>query len=257
MKTKLLILVLLIAGANTIFSQSPREIAEKASNAIDPDAMEMSATLNIYDNRGNVRERQLAVASRKFGDVHKTQMRFLSPPDIRGTAMLIYDHDGKGDDMWIYMPSLRRTRRIVSSEKGSSFMGSEFSNADMSAPNIDDFTYKLIDTETINGKTCWVIESTCKTPEIAEENGFNKQIAYIEQNTYLTHKVKYYDFYDELHKIMTIFDYRKQADGSYFAFKMEMENLHNGRKSIYVVNQFQLGSDLQERDFSTSALEQF
>jgi len=249
--------MLLITGVNSSFSQSPREIAEKAANAIDVEAFEMSATLKIYDNRGNLREREVAVASKQFGDVFKTLIRFLSPPDVRGTAMLIYDYDDKGDEMWIYMPSLRRTRRIVSSEKGGSFMGSEFSNADMSSPDLNDFTYKLTGTETINGKTCWKIESTCKTPEIAEENGFKRQIAYIEQNTYLAHKVKYYDFHDDLHKIMTIFDYRKLSNGSYFAYQMEMENVQNGRKSVYVVNQFQLGSDMEESDFSTTALERF
>ncbi len=258
MKTKLLIIAIILAvHAEPVFTQDARQIAERASDAIDVDAMEMSATLRIYDHRGNVRERELAVASRNFDNVHKTLMRFLSPPDVRGTAMLIYDYDDKGDDMWIYMPSLRRTRRIVSSEKGSSFMGSEFSNADMSTPNLEDFNYKLLGEETINGKNCWIVESTAKTPEIAEENGFNKQIAYIEKGTYLTHKVKYYDFHDELHKIMTISDYRKQPDGNYFAFKMEMKNVQNDRKSVYVVDQFQLGSELQERDFSTTALEKY
>ncbi|MFW5793572.1 MAG: outer membrane lipoprotein-sorting protein [Bacteroidota bacterium] len=257
MKTILILSLMLIAGlTNYSKAQNPREISERASSAIELESFEMTATLQIFDNRGNVRERQIAVATKKFGDVYKTIIEFLAPADVRGTAMLIYDYDQKDDDMWIYMPSMRRTRRIVSSEKGRSFMGSEFSNADMSKPNIDDFTYELLESESIDGNSCWKIESKPKTDDIANENGFSKQILYVEKDTYLTQKVEYYDLYEDLNKIMTISDYRKLNNGSFFAYKMQMENVQNGRKSVYSVNQFQTGSEIEESGFSTSALEQ-
>ena len=256
-KKMILLITIMLGFLNITHAQNPREIAQKANNAIDIDALEMAATLQIYDHRGNVRERQIAVATKKFGDVYKTIIRFLAPADVRGTGMLIHDYDDKGDDMWVYMPSLRRTRRIVSSEKGRSFMGSEFTNADMSTPSIDDFDYKLLGEQTVNGISCWLVESNPKTPEIAEENGFSKQVAYIAKDNFLTHKVEYYNHYDELEKIMTISDYRKQSNGSYFAFKREMANVQNGRKSEYSIDQFQIGSNLQESDFTVSSLEQF
>ena len=76
---------------------------------------------------------------------------FTSPADVRGTAMLIYDYENKDDDMWIYMPAIRKIRRIVSSEKGKNFMGSEFTNADMSKPNMNDFDYRILSSETYSG----------------------------------------------------------------------------------------------------------
>ncbi|MBS4013159.1 MAG: outer membrane lipoprotein-sorting protein [Bacteroidetes bacterium] len=248
--TAALIFLGMIANAN-----NPRDIAEKASNSIGFTSMEMSSTLKIFDNKGNVRERQVAVATKKFGDTYKTMIRFLAPADVKGTSMLIFDYEEKGDDMWIYMPSMRKTRRIVSSEKGRSFMGSEFTNANMSKPNFDDFNYSTIGTETIDGKEFWKIESICKTESIADEYGYSKQVAYIEKLSYLTHKVEYYDRYNELQKIMTISDFRKQSNGVYFAYYMEMNNVQNGRKSVMTVNLFQLGSSLKETDFSTTSLE--
>jgi hypothetical protein len=107
--------------------------------------------------------------------------------------MLIYDHETAGDDMWIYMPALRKTRRIVSTEKGKNFMGSEFTNADMSKPNMNDFRYTILGTENLDGKTCWKIESACNNEDIADENGFSRKVAYIEKSTYLCHKIEYYD----------------------------------------------------------------
>jgi outer membrane lipoprotein-sorting protein len=238
-----------------LWSQDARQIAQKANEAVEFDAMEMTATLTIRDGRGNERERQIANASRQFGDATKNLMKFLAPADVKGTAMLIHDYEDRSDDMWIYLPALRKTRRIVSSEKGKSFMGSEFSNADMARPNLDQFEHKLLGSATIAGKECWKVESACLDEDIEDELGFSRQVNFIEKGTYLTRQVEYYDFDGELFKVMTLSDYQKQANGKHFAFRMEMENRQNGRSSVIVIDQFQLGSKLAEGYFSTANLE--
>lgn len=235
--------------------QDARQIAEKANEAIEFNAMEMSATLSIRDGRGNERIRQIATASRTFSGVTKTLMKFLAPADVKGAAMLIYDYEGRGDDMWIYLPALRKTRRIVSSEKGKSFMGSEFSNADMARPNIGQFKHKLLGTATIDGKDCWKVESACLNEDIEDELGYSKQIAYIEKADYLARQVEYYDFDGALFKVMSLSRFEKQANGKYFAFHMEMQNRQNGRSSVISIGRFQVGSGLVESYFSAANLE--
>jgi len=254
-KIILSLIIMVLTYQLNLYSQDAREIAEKASDIIEFESMEMTSMLKIFDNKGNVRERKVVVATKKFGEATKTMIRFISPPDVKGTAMLIFDYEDKPDDMWIFLPSLRRTRRIVSSEKGKSFMGSEFTNADMSKPDLNDFTFKIVGSAEADNNECWKVESVCKDKTIEEENGFSKKIAFIGKNNYLTHKVEYYDPEGELHKIMTIGNYRKQSNGKYFAFLMKIENLHNQRKSSMIVEQFQLGSKLSEDNFSTISLE--
>ncbi|MBN1159221.1 MAG: outer membrane lipoprotein-sorting protein [Bacteroidales bacterium] len=256
MKIILSLLTSMVLFTQGIHSQDARQIAENASDAVEFSAMEMSATLRIIDNRGNERIRRIANASRKFNETTKTLIRFLSPADVKGTSMLIYEYEENPSDMWIYMPALRRTRRIISSEKGNSFMGSEFSNADMARPVIEDFTYRLLGTETIDGETCWKIESSCISDEVQDENGFSKKVAWIEQTDCLTLKVEYYDRDGELFKVMQLNDYRKQSNGKYFAFHMEMSNVESGRKSILAVDQFQTGSGLDENSFAVASLDQ-
>ncbi|MCK5766735.1 MAG: outer membrane lipoprotein-sorting protein, partial [Bacteroidales bacterium] len=175
--------------------------------------------------------------------------------DVKGTAILIYDYKSKDDDMWIYMPALRKTRRIISSEKGKSFMSSEFTNADMSKPNMDDFDYAILSSETYMGYSCWKIETSCKDEDIADENDYSKRIAWIEKDTYLCHKIEFYDLSGELHKIQFIEQYKKQSNGKYFAFYMKMKNLQNGRKSVITIDKFQLGSTLGESIFAPAMLE--
>ena len=236
-------------------AQSAREIADKSFKSIEFSSMEMVSTLKIFDAKNNLRERQIANATKKFGNTTKTLIKFLAPADVKGTAMLIFDYEAEGDDMWIYLPALRKTRRIVSSEKGTSFMGSEFTNADMSKPKMDDFQYSLLGNETIDGKDCWKVEIKCLDEDVEDENGFSRKVAYIEKETYLTQKAEYYDFDGELAKIMTIGDYKKMENGGYFAFRMEMVNVQDNRKSLLLVDKFQLGSSLGEASFSVANLQ--
>jgi Outer membrane lipoprotein-sorting protein len=255
MKIKNLFILFASLASSAISAQTAREIIEKANDAIEYDAMELTSTLKIYDAKGSERIRQVTNATKKFGETTKTLIKFLSPADVKGTAILIYDHENTADDMWIYMPALRKTRRIVSSEKGKNFMGSEFTNADMSKPNMNDFQYKILGSESVEGKTCWKIESVCNNETVAGENGFSRKVTCIEKGTFLTQKAEFYDQQGELQRIEFMRQYKKQSGGKYFSFEMEMQNEQNGRKSILVIDKFQTGSALPESAFTAAMLE--
>ncbi len=233
-----------------VYSQSASEISKKSMDMIDIGNMEMTSTIYIGDGKGNNRTRQITTASKKFGEVNKMIIRFMAPPDVKGTALLVFDYDKKSDDMWIYLPALRKVRRVISSEKGKNFMGSEFTNADMSKPNFDDFDYKIVGTEIISEKECYKIESNCKTPVLAAEYGFSKRISFMEKSNFLCHRVEYYNTAGKLHRIQTISNYKKQPNGKYFAFGMKMENVINGRISEMIIDKFQAGSQLPESTFA-------
>jgi hypothetical protein len=251
----ILFVILAVSATTTAFSQSPEQISKKSLDAISIESFEMLSTLIIFDSRGNERQRKLSTANRKFGKTNKTLMRFTSPADVQGTSMLIHNHDDKESDMWIYMPAIRKVRRIAGDDKSSNFMGSEFKNSDMSTPNTRDFDYKGLGTAKINGKNCYKIEIVPKNANVEDSYGFGKQISYIDKDTYLAQKVEYFDFNGKLHRTQTISDYRKQSNGKYFAFKMEMKNEQNGRKSVMTIDAFQIGSDMTENSFAPAALE--
>ncbi len=250
------LLVLMMAISFTLSSQSAREIAQKANEAIESGDMEMISTIRIADTRGNERIRQISTASRKFGECTKMLTVFLQPPDIKGTSLLVFDYEHKEDNMWIYMPALKKVRRIVSSEKGKNFMGSEFSNADMSKPNINEFRYNDLGTVTIHGKKCRKIESIPVNEEIAKDNNISKKVSYIDSGNFLCYRIEYFDLNGKLQRIQTISEYRKLTNGKHFAHRMEMENVQNSRKTTLIIDQFQQGSKLPESRFSPNALEQ-
>ena len=236
-----------------------REIMQQSREVSKLSGMEAVSTLRIYDARGRERVRQTSVASRLFenGTTEKRIIRFLSPAEVKGTGMLIYDYDERNDEMWIYMPALRKTRRIVSSEKSKSFMGSEFSHADMSAPSLDDFTYRMKGSASVDGTDCWIVELIPLNGEIREEMGFSRQVAWIGKEDFVFRKAEYYNGDNELFKRMISSDIRQidPSGGKYMATRMEMNNLQNGRRSVLTIDKIQYNPDVSEDYFSIGYLE--
>lgn len=237
--------------------QSAKEIMQKTRDVSKIPRLETISTLKIIDPKGRERVREISMVS-KLDDNGKTEkrvIRFLAPAEVKGTGMLIYDYDGASDDMWIYMPALRRTRRIASGEKNQSFMGSEFSNADLTAPNTNDFSYKITSSETIDGVDCWKIESLPLTQAIADETGISKKIEWIGKKDNVCRKTEFYDPEGELSKIMTSSDVRNITEGKYMAATMQMENVQNGRKSVISMRQMQYNPNVKEEYFTVAYLE--
>lgn len=191
------------------------------------------------------------------GATEKRIIRFQSPADVKGTGMLIVDYENSEDDMWIYMPALRKTRRIISGEKSKNFMGSEFSNADMAAPKLEDFSYKLIGSEQVDGTDCWKIEVSPTNEDITDEFGFSRRITWVGKQDYVQRKSEYYDLDDDLFKILnasevkTIDPVNKKA----MATRMEMVNKQNGRRSVFLIEQIQFNPDVKDDYFTIAYLE--
>lgn len=254
MKTLISLLLAFFAFAGVISSQSAAEISKKSMDATDTGNLEMALTIHIRDGKGNDRLRKIEMASRDFNGVNKTIIRFTAPADVALTALLIYDYDAKDDDMWIYMPAIRKVRRIVSTERGKSFMGSEFTNADMSKPDQSDFNYTLAGAVELNGKSCFKVEAAGKDKAIQAACGFSKQISYIDKENYLCYKVDFYNSAGKLHRVQTISDYKSLSPGKYLARSMKMENVINGRISEMLVTSHSPSTKLPESAFTPGVL---
>ena len=244
--------------AVTTYGQvSAKEIMQKTRDISKIPGLETVSTLKILDPKGRERIREISMASKLTdnGKTEKRVIRFLAPAEVKGTGMLIYDYDAQSDDMWIFMPALRKTRRIVSGEKNQSFMGSEFSNADLAAPNTDDFSYKIAGSETVDAIECWKIESFPLNDEISNETGLSKKMIWIGKKDNICRKTEFYDPDGELSKILTCSDIRKIAEGKYMAASMEMENVQNGRKSVIIMRQLQYNPNVKEEYFTVAYLE--
>jgi len=192
----------------------------------------LNATINlsITEKNGAIRNRTVSMTTKSFPDgLEKRFIRFVEPADVRGTSMLVVDNKNQADDMWIYLPALKKTRRIVSSEKGKSFMSSEFSNADMSSPNLADFEHRHTGNSGTNN--LWIIESIPENEDIADEYGYSRKISYISMDKLQIQKMEFYNFDHELFKIIEIKSIQAFNDGKYMIKNMVAGNQITGRRS--------------------------
>ncbi len=242
------------------FSAEPdaKQIMTMSQDATKMDGSESVATLTISDARGNSRVRKFSSASKKYQDgVTKMIMRFLEPADVKGTGILSFDNPAGDDDMWIYMPALRKTRRIVSTEKTKSFMGSEFSNADITSPDIDDYTYKLLGSENCNGIDCWKIEITPANNEVADTYGYSKKITWVSKKDRMARKTEFYDPDDELLKIIEISEVQllDEKNGKYQATDLTIHNVQSKRSSRFKIDKVIFNPQVKDEYFTTRYLE--
>ena len=240
---------------------SAKQIVDRSFKATKLAGSEAVSTLTIIDRKGRERVRKIAVVTKLYDNetTEKRLIRFLSPVDVKGTGLLSFDYEKKDDDMWLFMPALRKTRRIVSSEKAKNFMGSEFSYADMTPPVLEDFTCKKLGEKEIGGTLCWEIELIPVNDDIADENGFSRRIAYIAKKDFLIRKAIYYDLDGELQKELEVKEI-KEVDTTNHKFRpvhMIMVNRQNGRKSILKVDEIQFSPNVKDEYFTTRYLERY
>jgi len=238
---------------------SARQIIDKSFKTNKLAGSESISTMTISDGKGHKRVRNIAQISKLYdnGKTEKKLVRFLAPADVKGTGLLTFDYENKDDDMWLFMPALRKTRRIISSEKSKSFMGSEFSYSDMTPPLLDDFTFTLLGEEEIDGFLCYKIVTIPNNDDVASDNGFSKKISWIRKDIFAAKKAVYYDLDEEIHKELNILKYKKldASKGKYRAVHLIMDNKQNNRKSILIVDKIIFNPNVKDSYFTTHYLE--
>lgn len=234
-----------------------KEIMARSIATSELAGSEQVATLTIIDEKGNTRERTISNATKNKDGVKKTIMRFVAPADVKGTSVLMFEYPLKDNDMWIYMPALRKTRRVVSSEKSKSFMGSEFTNSDITAPKLEEYTLKLAGSESAGGVDCWKIEMTPVSKDIADAYGYSKRISLIGKQDFVARTTSYYDLDGALSKVMETSDIKAvdNIPSKYQVGKSQMTNKQNGRVSRFVISKMVYNPNVKDSYFTTQYLE--
>ncbi len=244
-------IVIPILVAANLFAISNLEVAQKGDavmNGYEDSVSEMQMILINASGQKRVRDMKIKVLERDGGD--KSLMEFLSPSDVKGTKFLSYEHANKDDDQWLYLPALKRVKRIASRNKSGSFMGSEFSYEDLTAFNIDKYDYKGEAKEmVVEGKKMY---QTVRIPN-SKNSGYTKQVALVDSQTFLTMKVDYYDRKKELLKSAMFSDY-KQLSGIWRIGTITMINHQNDKKTTLIWKNETIKNGLKERDFHKRVL---
>lgn len=252
-------LLLTALTVSSLFAITGEEIAQKVHDRDEGDNVTSEMKMILIDKSGKKRIRDLKVFTKEKGDDTLKLMFFLAPADVKDTAFLTYDYEdsSKDDDQWLYLPALQKVKRIASSDKSSSFMGSDFTYSDMTSRNVADYTYKVMKEPTIRGHKTWQMQVTPKSEKTVEETGYTKSIVFVRQDNFVIIQALNYIKQGKKLKYMMVKDL-EQIDGIWTVKEMQMitkkgkKTLH---KSIFKFSDIKYNQDLDESLFTTRTLE--
>ena len=161
-----------------------RQIMDRVDNRNDGDRAVQDLNMLLIDQNGSTRTRRMRMWRRDLGKDVQSILFFLAPPDVEDTGLLTYDYEDpeRDDDQWLYLPALKKTKRIATGDKSGSFMGSDFSYADMTERNLAHYDYTLLKEDVLDGVKVWQVEAIPNTPREIDQTGYTRLIHTVRQD---------------------------------------------------------------------------
>jgi len=250
------LLLLALPLPNLVFAETPEEKglaiaveADKRDTGWKDQRSDLEMTLRNkqgQETKRDIRNKQLEV----IGDGDKSMSIFDSPKDVQGTAFLSYTHAKKPDDQWLFLPALKRVKRISSNNKSGPFMGSEFAYEDITSQEVEKYKYKWITDETIDGRDTFIVE---RYPTY-KHSGYTKQVAWIDKEMYHPLKIDFYDRKGSLLKTLTFHDYKQYLNKYWRPDRMEMVNHITKKSTTLIWKNYKFDNGFTDRDFDQNSL---
>jgi hypothetical protein len=241
------------------FAITADEIMARVEARDDGDNATSVMEMVLIDKSGHQRKRSIRSFTRDTGPDTQRLMFFLEPADVRGTGFLTYDFGAanKDDDQWMYLPELRKTKRIAASDKSGSFMGSDFSFADMTGRELREWKFELLGEEQVRGKKVWLIQATPASRAVRDRYGYEKSVVFVRQDIFMPVRAVHW-LRDGRLKYFDVKKLRK-VSGIWVGSEIEMRTVR-GKKTehstVLRLRDIKFGQNLDESLFTIRKLEQ-
>lgn len=246
----LLLGLMILSPWNRAHAMSGRDIMEMVDQAPDGDDRKSQIEMTLINRRGKKRVRLMVSFSKDYGKDTKQLMAFKRPMDVKGTSFLSWEYDDpeREDDKWLYMPALRKVRRISGDSKNDYFMGSDFTYDDMGDRNVDEDRHTLLGEETLAGHACWKIQSE----PVKKDTAYDRRILWVRQDALKTVKAEYLDA-QGLIKTFTADDLRL-VQGFWTIGKMTMENHRENHTTVMITSDVEYDTGVSDNFFSVNTI---
>ncbi len=229
-----------------------KEIVRKARDKQFPKNSVSNLTMVLINKRGNERVRELETKRKDYGNGEaKSVAYFLSPADVKGTAFLVWEHDEQPNDVFIYLPALKKIRRIASEQKHQSFMGSDFSYADMENEDVDDAEHRILSEESLEGRPCWVIESI---PKPDSDSEYGKITSWVDKSDFIPYRVEFEDKKGNPFKVMQVLRTGPVGE-EILPLRFSMENVQKNHKTEISLDKIEIDQEISDREFTHRAIQ--
>ena len=256
MKIQSILIALLSLQLSLALAETPEE--KGLAIAIEADKRDNGWTDQIADMKmiltnknGDSSTRVMRITTLEVdGDGDKSLLIFDNPRDVKGTAFLSYTHSLTPDEQWLYLPALKRVKRISSANKSGPFVGSEFAYEDLSSQEVEKYKYKWLRDEVVDGRDSFVIE---RYPQY-EHSGYTRQILWLDKEMYQPNKLEFYDRKNAKLKTLLFLNYEQYLNQYWRPGEMQMANHQTGKSTSLTWENYQFRNGLTDRDFDKNTL---
>jgi uncharacterized membrane protein YdfJ with MMPL/SSD domain/outer membrane lipoprotein-sorting protein len=235
------------------------DIMEKNFFVTKVSSIQVESTMVLVNEKGQQRERRSTglIRLQPNGVDSKLVVRFSTPADITGTSFLQVEHIDGDDDLWIYLPALKKSRRLVANNKKDSFVGSDFSYGDISLPKVDQYRHTLVRHDKVDGIDCYVIESVPATDAVKSNSGYSRKLTWVRADNFVEAKVEYYDLAGRLWKTQVVSraEQVEPQKARWFAQQREMTNHQTGHRTVITFTKVTPGVTVPDDTFTTRYIE--
>ena len=241
--------LLFLVTSFPLAAQDPRQIIIEVRQRSHSDSEKYEGALQVIESKGKVADKRWTYDRIGSHGNSKAIIRFTSPAEVKGVALLIVNHPDRASDQWMWTPALNRDRRIALQDRSTRFFGTDFSFEDLEERDVDQYDYTYKGEEVIDGESCWKIESK---PHAGQRSQYTSSMLWVRKSNY-TYTV--IENYKEV-KLIRRLKYRdmENVQGIWTGRTLEMEDISRKSRTILKLDSLKYNAPLQENQFTLEAI---
>ena len=241
--------LMLLAFANVSISQDPRAVVEEAQKRSVSTSQRYEGTLRVVDGKNKVSEKRWNYERIGSHGSSKSILRFLAPAEVKGVALLVVNHPDRSSDQWMWTPAVGRERRIALQDRSQRFFGTDFSFEDLEERDTNQFDYRMLGEETLDGALCWKIESRPKQGKVSQ---YTHSYVWVRKETYVVAQIENYKKSELVRKAK--YSNIQRVQNIWTAQNIEMLDVGRNSRTILVIDKLQYNLPMKDENFTLQAL---
>lgn len=234
------------------------ELVRKVNERDDGVSLTRVMTIEMTDKRGKTRKQVTKTFRKYYGEEKRSAIFYVEPANIKDTAFLTYDYPAgaQEDDQWLYIPELRRVRRISASNRGDYYLGTDFTYEDMKLDtrmSEEDYTWTTTGQAEIDGHTCYVVEGIPVDKKTSEELGYSKYVGYIDSEIFIPRRIETWDVNGNKLKTISV-EELTEIQGIWSSIRMRAQNHKSGHSTLFTFSEIDYETDIEDEMFTERAL---
>ena len=230
-------------------ADDPVQIVRESQRRTEATSQRYEGLLQVFDSKGKVSDKSWTLERLGSHGASKMVLRFTSPAEVKGVALLVVNHPDRASDQWMWTPAIERDRRIALQDRSTRFFGTDFSFEDLEERDVDQYDYALLGDDTLDGAAAWKIQST---PKQAKSSQYTKSVVWIRKDNYACARIENYAK-DTLVRRLNYGDIQN-VQGIWTAKRLEMADLRRNSRTVLTMDKLQYNVPMREDDFTLQAL---